>query len=412
MALGLALLGALVVLFGWLAWRRRGGALPAVAIVAAGLVDAAILGFAGQTGLGMLRSGEFWRAHPQATSLALYLTAFAACVAALLVLAPAFARDRLRIGFWLFFLLFGAALGLAVPGAAIYFLAPPLVAGAAMLARRWERPAALLAWALLFLTWGPLLHLGQILLDLDNGWIFAAIAALLMWPVLIEMKPLLVRLPRTGAFAATAALAVLGWAGALTRPAYSEDRKQAFGIEYAWDQTEAKARWLVVNDGASLPSGYGTAFERNVEIPWSGRKRWAALAAAIPIDPPRIEKLAEHVVPQGRLLALRLTANGAETILLRAKPEAGFLAVRAGAGAVRFGRGGAKDDWVLRCLGRSCDGLRIDLLVAAEAPVEATVMGVRPGLPAAAGPLIRARPALAAPQYSPDSTIAVGRVRL
>jgi hypothetical protein len=39
-------------------------------------------------------------------------------------------------------------------------------------------------------------------------------------------------------------------------------------------------------------------------------------------------------------------------------------------------------------------------------------MGIRSGLPAAAGPLVRARPRLAEPQYSPDSTIAVGKVRL
>lgn len=412
MALGLVLLAATLLLFAWLARTRRGGVLLATATIAVGLVDSAILGFLGQQAVGLLRPGEFWRAHPQATSLGLYLSAFAACTAALLVLARPIARDRLRIGFWLLFLLIGCALSLAVPGAAIYFLAPPLVAGAAMLARRWERPAALLAWALLFLTWGPLLHFSQILLDLDNGWIFAALAALVMWPVLIEMKPLLVGLPRTAAVVAIAALAVLGWTGAMTSSAYSEDRKQAFGLEYAWDQTEAKGRWLVVNDGAPLPAGFGAAFERGVEVPWSGRKRWAASAAGIPTDPPRIEKLAERIVPQGRLLTLRLAANGAETILLRAKPEARFLAARAGGKAMRFGRGDSKEDLVLRCFGRSCDGLQIELLVGVKSPVEAILMGIRPGLPAAAAPLIRTRPALAAPQYSPDSTIAVAKVRL
>lgn len=412
MALGLALLAATLLLVGRLAWTRRGGVKLAMATVAVGLVDSAILGFLGQSAIGLLRPGEFWRAHPQATALGLYLSAFAACTAALLVLARPLARDRLRIGFWLLFLLLGAGLSLAVPGAAIYFLAPPLVMGVAMLARRWERPAALLAWVLLFLTWGPLLHLSEVLLDFDNGWIFAAIAALVMWPALIEMKPLLVRLPRTGAFAAIVALAVLGWAGAMTRPAYSEDRKQAFGIEYAWDQADAKARWLVVNDGAPLPAGFGDGFERGVEVPWSSRKRRAAPAPRLALDPPRVEKLAERSTPLGRRLTLRLTANGAQTVALRAKPEAGFLAASAGGNAIRFGGGGEKDDFVLRCLGRSCDGIRIELLLAAKAPVEAVVMGIRPGLPAAAAALVRSRPPLAQPQYSPDSTIAVGRVRL
>ena len=200
--------------------------------------------------------------------------------------------------------------------------------------------------------------------------------------------------------------------GAMTRPAYSEDRKQAFGIEYAWDQAEAKGRWLVAGDGAPLPAGFGRGFERGVEVPWSSRKRWAAPAAGIPTDPPRIDKLAERVTPQGRQVTLRLATNGAETVLLRAKPEAGFLAARTGGPAIRFGRGGEKDDFVLRCLGRSCDGIRIELLIGAKAPVEATVIGVRAGLPAAAAPLVKARPTLSAPQYSPDSTIAVGKVRL
>jgi hypothetical protein len=231
MALGIGLLFALLAVFAWLAWRRRGGVPLAAAMVVVGLVDAAILGFLGQTLVGLLRRGEFWRAHPEVTSLALYLSALAACAFALLVLARALARDRLRIGYWLAFLLLGAGLTLAAPGAAVYFLAPPLVAGAAMLAGRWERPAALLAWALLFLSWGPLLHLSEILLDLDHGWIFAALAAMILWPLLIEMKPLLVRLPRAGALAAFAALAVLGWVGAMLAPAYSQDRKQAFGIE-------------------------------------------------------------------------------------------------------------------------------------------------------------------------------------
>ncbi|MEA3054116.1 MAG: hypothetical protein QOG72_3019 [Sphingomonadales bacterium] len=412
MALGLALLAALLVLFGWLAWRRRGGALPAAAIVAVGLVDAAILGFVGEKAAGMLRAGEFWRAHPQATSLALYLAALAACVATLLVLAPAFARDRLRIGFWLLFLLSGAGLSFVVPGTAIYFLAPPLVAGAGMVAGRWERPAALAAWALLFLIWGPLLHLGEILLDLGNGWIFATLAAVIMWPLVIEMKPLLVRLPRKGALAAVFAVAVLGWGGALLEPAYSENRKQAFGIEYGWDQAEARGRWLVINDGAPLPAGFGTAFERGVEVPWSGRKRWAAPAPGRPIEPPRVEVVAQRATAAGRLLTLRLATNGAETVLLRAKPEAGLLAVRAGGRVRRFGGSRPRDDYVLRCLGRSCDGVRIELLVGARTPVEAIVMGVRSGLPAAAAPLVRARPRLAAPQYSPDSSIAEGKVLL
>ena len=44
---------------------------------------------------------------------------------------------RLRAAFWLLFLALGAALCIVAPGAAIYFLLPPLLAALGMAARRW-----------------------------------------------------------------------------------------------------------------------------------------------------------------------------------------------------------------------------------------------------------------------------------
>jgi len=54
----------------------------------------------------------------------------------------------------------------------------------------------------------------------------------------------------------------------------------------------------------------------------------------------------------------------------------------------------------------------MDLHVGHPGPLALTVIGIRFGLPAAAAPLIAARPATAQPQYSPDSSFAVDRVRL
>jgi hypothetical protein len=236
-------------------------------------------------------------------------------------------------------------------------------------------------------------------------------AALILWPVLIELKPPLARLPRPGAFAAAAGVALLAWLGAALAPAYSEDRKQAFGIEYAADESKAQRQWLVINDGAPLPAGF-EAFRPGAQVPWSARKRWAMQAPILPLAPARVQIVAERVTAQGRLLTLRLVMNGSEALFLRAGPEAGFQAVRAGGGIMRFGGGGGKDDFVLRCLGRSCEGIRIELLLSAPSKVEATLIGTRSGLPTGAEHLIGARPALAAPQYSPDSSITVGKVRL
>jgi len=105
--------------------------------------------------------------------------------------------------------------------------------------------------------------------------------------------------------------------------------------------------------------------------------------------------------------------RGAEVLRLRAKPEAQLRAARIGAAAESFGTAEEDgDDFILRCHGRACDGARIDLLIEAPGPVEVTVMGVRSGLPAAARPLVAARPSNAAPQYSADSSIALARIRL
>ncbi len=90
-----------------------------------------------------------------------------------------------------------------------------------------------------------------------------------------------------------------------------------------------------------------------------------------------------------------------------------FEAVRAGGSLRRFGSGGGKDEEpVLRCHGRSCDGLSFELQVAGSAPVELTLVGTRSGLPAQAAAVTRSRAATAQPQYVPDTTLAVARVRL
>ena len=407
---GLALLGLLLVLFVWIGWRRGGigRGLATVALAAAG---GAALGFLLQSLAGLVRAGEYWRAHPEILALALHLTTLLACAAAVLTVGRRLDARRLRAAFWLGFLLLGAALLVLAPGAAIFFLAPPIVAGAGMLVQRprVEQAAALLAWALLYLSWAPLLALSETLLDLGAGWMFAPAAALLLLPVLIELRPLLARLPRRGALAGFAALAAIGWGAAALAPAYSADRKQAFGIEYIRG-ADGEARWMAATDGGPLPSAFG-AFAPVEEVEWSGRHRLAAPAPALPVAAPSLDKIGEQATAEGRLVTFRLQTNGADTVLLRAEPEAQLRAAGIGGTLRRFGKGGAEADYFLRCVGRSCDGAEVRLLTARREPVEAKLVGIRTGLPAAARPLLQARPADAQPQYAPDSTIAVAEVR-
>jgi hypothetical protein len=407
---GLTLLAALLPGFGWAAWRRRGGTGRGAAIIAAALVASVASAFLAQTLLGLLRPGEFSRAHPEVIAVAVDVTALAVALAILIRLGRPLARDRLRRAFWLVFLLLGALLALVASGTSIFFLAPPIVALGGMALeprlRGAERAAALIAWALLFLSWAPLLHLGEVLLGFDGGWIFAFIAALLVLPVLIECKPLIDRTPRAWSVGGVALAALAGWAAVALSPAYSPDRKQQFRIEYGWDSDARRGSWAVVNDGAALPRAFA-AFRPNVEVPWSPSKRWAADAPPMPLSPPSLKTVSEAPIPYRRW---RLLTGGADSVLLLAPPEAALREVRVMGSGASFGRGKAKDPFTLRCVGRSCDGLVFDLLADRPA-TDAKLIGVRRGLPADAAPLLRARPRTAGPQYAPDQSFAVTKVR-
>jgi hypothetical protein len=418
LAASLALLAALLLAFAWIAWRRRRGIGRAVASVAAALLASGAFAFLAQALIGLLRPGEYSRAHPETIAIAVDISAVAASVAILVWLARPLARDRLRLGFWLLFLLLGAALAFVAPGSSIFFLAPPAAALAgAALERRLpgaERVAALIAWALLFLTWAPLLHLGEVLLGFAGAWIFAILSAVLALPVLIEAKPLLDRSGRTTIFAGGAIAALAGWIAVALATAYSADRKQQFRIEYGWDQQAHKGQWLVANDGAPLPPAFPDKrkFQKGVEVPWSASKRWAAPAPALPLTPPRLGEVYDRPSPGGGRLIMRGFDGGdIDQTLLRFEPKAALLKVRMGGSIARVGKGGGKDPFFVRCVGQSCDGGVVYLLTARPEPLAVTVIGIRFGLPPEAARLVAARPPTAQPQYSPDSSFVVDRVR-
>lgn len=408
---GLVLLAILLPFFGLEAWRRRALGRPLLAMAAA-TAGSAALAWLGQFVLGLLRNGDYWRAYPLVTATAVYASALAACVATLLLVAGTAERTRLRAAFWLLFLAAGAAISAIAPGGAIFFLFPPLAAGVGMalsrVHRHAERVGAILAILLTYLTFGPALALLEELLSGGPFWLFAPLGATLLMPALIELRPLFARLRPALAVAGALDLAILGWIAAALTPAYSEDRQQLFVIEYVRNAAAREARFAVNNDGAPVP------FEgewRREEVPYSLRRRWVAPAPMVPVEAPAAELVAQQPVAGGRRLTLRIRSNGAQSVSLIAPAE---TELRAGgvSGFVRaFSEGGAEDKYYLRCIGRSCDGATLEL-VAGTGPVELTIVGVRSGLPPAAEPLARARPALARPQYSPDSTVAIGRMRL
>jgi hypothetical protein len=406
MWLGTFLLWALLAGFALLGWRRRrSGIGHGAGITLLAVVDATLTAFLLHKLIGLFRAGEYWRAYPEALAFAVDATALLAGAAFLLLLARKAPREGLRIGFWLVFLLFGTGLSLLAPGTAIFFLLPPLIAVAGLLVPRGGRLLALLAWAALFLSWAPLL-------DMDNAWIFAPVSVLILMPVLIELKPLGAGIGRLAAAVATTIITLAVWLIPAFVPAYTAERKQRMSLEYSWDADSKKGRMFVYHDGGPPPAVLADTLQRGPEVPWSGYKRWSTEIIGPALEAPVLERLAETKTPGGRVLTLRLRMRGAEVFRLRFPPEAGLSAVELGGVLRRFASTESKADYVLRCHGRSCDGATIRLLIRGTAPVEATVVGMKTGLPASAARIGQSRPTLAQPQYSPDASYAVARVGL
>ena len=73
---------------------------------------------------------------------------------------------------------------------------------------------------------------------------------------------------------------------------------------------------------------------------------------------------------------------------------------------------GAEGEAVLRCSGRSCDGMFVDVEIGGTKTVQATVVTTRFSLPPEGARLKAARPPNAHPQYGTDSSIRITPVEL
>jgi hypothetical protein len=225
----------------------------------------------------------------------------------------------------------------------------------------------------------------------------------------VELRPIIAAAPLRVVLAAAGGLFVLAWAAVAVTPAYSDERRQLFVIDYARDADTGAGVWAVNNDGAPVP--FAADWQRRT-LPYSQRPRWTARAPSLGISAPVVDVMATEPLPDGRRVRLRLHSSGAHSISLIAPADASLRAVQSGVFLARFGTGAPTDKYVFRCVGRSCDGATFDLVIRNRAPVEFTVVGSRPGLPPEAAALVRARPALARPHYVPDSTITLASMRL
>src|SRR5690349_1836932 len=414
---GVAVFLALLVLFAALAWRRA-ALVRAPAVALAALVGGGALSWLGVTIMDAIRAGTYWRAHPEITFVAIYATALFAIVAVMRTLGAKLEIERLRVGFWLLFLLLGGGLAIVAPGALIYFLAPPLLVLIGIALARWYRPAetigALVALLILYLTWGEVLGALEELFSPGPLWIVAPVATLMMIPAVIEAQSMLGQVQRRTALGFAALIALIGWAAAASAPAYSQDREQRFTIEHVTQVSSGRSSWSVLNDGARLPASYSSAGQWHLgELPFSERRRWLAQAPALPgIKPPSLQPIETVRSGSERTIEFRLEANGSERIFLIAPKDAHIAAAGATGFVRRVPTTDTADKFTITCTGRSCDGMEFTIDQSVTKPIVMTLAGSRNGLPDSAAPLVRGRPSFARPQYTPDETLAISRIKL
>jgi hypothetical protein len=416
---GYIILAILLLLFVYLSWRMRRGVLPAAGLVLGTIAAATAITYAMQWLTGLFRTGDYWRGWPFVTGTAMVLTTLAVSTAAVFLIGWSLETDRLRVAFWTIFVLTGALVGMFIPGAMILFLIPPAAAGLGTLAERVHPGSGMaggsLAVVTAYMSFGPVLHLIEELLHQRSAWMFVSIASIIILAAMIEIKAFATDPSRRWTAAALGGAALIAWAAVLLVPAYSDARRQLFIVEYVRDEKANAPRWMIANDGAPLPAVYEEFgdFDR-VEVPYSGRKRWAVEAPAAAVRPPALERLGERDGAEGRVISFRLHSGGTDSIVLKAAAEAMPIAVSANGYRAEFGRKGDEDDpWYFRCHGRSCDGLRLELLLPKDAPpAEWALIGFRSGLPPAGERLLELRPPKAQPQYGTDSTITVDWFRL
>jgi hypothetical protein len=414
---GLVIFVILTIAFAVIVWRRRAYGRALAAPLFAILVGS-VAGWLASLVMGAIRAGAYWRANPEPAFIAIYATALLGAVIIFRTLGARPGRNQLRAGSWLVFLLLGALLASVAPGAIIYFLAPPIIVLIGMFAARWWRPAesisGLVAILILYLTWGEMLGLLEVLFSPGPLWIAAPVAAIMMVPPLAEAHRLFGDVRRPLLIAGSAAIALLAWMVVGVLPAYSQDHQQRFTIEHVTELPSRKSYWSVLNDGASLPIAFAP-FGKWTEgkLPLSDRERWFAPAPASPsIAAPALQPLEVVQTGDERRIRVRLKANGAQRILLTLPADA-HLRTAGVPGFVRpIGAESGSGKFNIACTGRSCDRAELVIDAATSNPIPVILTGSMNGLPPSAAPLVHGRPALARPQYAPDEAVTLSRVNL
>ena len=410
LALAAAILALLLVAAIFLCRRDRALGRPlgiAALMTIGGMAVSAFAGFL----LNLLRAGDFWRAHPAFAYLALYAVLVLVMALIYARLGRGIERRRMRAASWLLTLLIGSGLSIALPGATIFFLIAP---AAALLGIAVGKRSPLigsvfiLAGALVqLIMFAQLLALVEMLLIDGPLWAVTPLAALASLPLLVELDPAAMRPSVAMLFLCSLGLS----AAALAVPRASKDRPLGFSIDYFRDAQKKSADWAIATKQAPLPRDYPGKWETGT-LPYNGRTRWIMPAELLQTPLPSARIVGSEPEGAGRRLRLILSPGGANGISIRFAKDAKVLALGLPGAAVPIPARGEPDKALLRCTGRSCEGLEVEVVLGDRKPVEAELFSTLFGLPPEGRPLVAARPADAIPQYAPDQTITRALVRL
>jgi len=404
------LLAVLLAAALFLAWRRKAIGKPllvAFAMVAGGALAASLSAIV----INLLRPGDYWRAYPLAAYLALYALLLMVMAALWARFGRAIDRSEIRAAAWLLVLLLGSALSLALPGATIFFLIGPALALAGIAVdRRWPILAnilILLGTILQFLMFAELLALVEMLLIDGPLWAVAPLAALATLPLLVELEPGRLR----PGIALTAVMALGLTAASLAMPRASAERPLGMSIDYFRDANHASASWGIATKQAPLPDDFPGRWRKGV-LPYNGRTRLIAPAPLVATPVATARLVSSVPAGSGRRIRIALSLGGGDAVAIRFPEHSKVLALGLPGEAVVIPPNGEPAKAILRCAGRSCNGLVVEAILGDTQPITAELYSTRSSLPPQCAPLVAARPRNAIPQYAPDSTITRSQVKL
>ena len=395
---GALLLGGLVVVAVALVHRRRAWK-PlgwAALAFAASIAVAAILA----TAVGFVRSGDYWRGFPWVPTMAVAATVIAVQCA----MIGRADRSQLRLAAWALVLLVGGAISLVMPGATIFFLIAPALG---LLGLKWRA----FAWAgavVQLVMLGELVALIELTLIDGPVWAVAPLIALLSIPFIAEVG----RSSRA-AHILLAVIAITSWGAALLIPRATANRPQAMTIDHVQDERRGEAFWSVASKQAPLPPSFDRFGPwRSGPLPYNKRPRW--LAQAPLMEGPRggLVLVTSKTDKSNRRLTLRLNRAGADSVTLRFDEATPVLAMGLPGKLKTIDRQADQGPSILRCTGRRCDELEVEIILGTTKPVLAMLVATRFVPPPEVAPLIDEMPRNAQPQYGPHSQTRIRAVRL